>query len=195
MLNAKGDLVHIKNVKEIDKLRDEFVRDLIPPAIKIRDDLACFKESALSQIEAFVEMAANDHGETFGGKKGNFKLDSYDGKYRVQVSISDDYTHNEQLLVGKKKIDDCLREWGERSPPQLQTAVNHTFSVDKEGKYNYRKIMEMRQWDIPDNKWIEALKVALDGIVPCGTKSYLRFYKRVGKENKFQQIPLNFTAL
>ena len=72
--DAKGNLVPLANIKEIDLLRDELVLEIAAKARAVQDDLITFKREAMDDIAAFVQLSADRYDVNVGGKKGNISL-------------------------------------------------------------------------------------------------------------------------
>lgn len=195
MEDAQGRLVHVDNVKEIDKTRDGLVRQIVKSAEQVRDQMARLKENAMSEIEAFVEMSAAEYGVKLGGRKGNLNLLTYDGRYKVQVQVADYVVPDERLQAAKALIDQLLNSWTQDSRSEVKTIINDAFAVDKEGKFNLREILRLRRLEIDDPEWKKAMDAISDSLQVVGSKSYMRVYERVGKENKWQPVSLDFAAL
>lgn len=193
--DAQGRLVHVDNVKEIDKTRHGLVRQIVKSAEQVRDQMARLKENAMSEIEAFVEMSAAEYGVKLGGRKGNLNLLTYDGRYKVQVQVADYVVPDERLQAAKALIDQLLNSWTQDSRSEVKTIINDAFAVDKEGKFNLREILRLRRLEIDDPEWKKAMDAISDSLQVVGSKSYMRVYKRVGKENKWQPVSLDFAAL
>lgn len=195
MEDAQGRLVHVDNVKEIDKTRDGLVRQIVKSAEQVRDQMARLKENAMSEIEAFVEMSAAEYGVKLGGRKGNLNLLTYDGRYKVQVQVADYVVPDERLQAAKALIDQLLNSWTQDSRSEVKTIINDAFAVDKEGKFNLREILRLRRLEINVPEWKKAMDAISDSLQVVGSKSYMRVYERVGKENKWQPVSLDFAAL
>lgn len=193
--DAQGRLVHVDNVKEIDKTRDGLVRQIVKSAEQVRDQMVHLKENAMSEIEAFVEMSAAEYGVKLGGRKGNLNLLTYDGRYKVQVQVADYVVPDERLQAAKALIDQLLNSWTQDSRSEVKTIINDAFAVDKEGKFNLREILRLRRLEIDDPEWKKAMDAISDSLQVVGSKSYMRVYERVGKENKWQPVSLDFAAL
>lgn len=193
--DAQGRLVHVDNVKEIDKTRHGLVRQIVKSAEQVRDQMARLKENAMSEIEAFVEMSAAEYGVKLGGRKGNLNLLTYDGRYKVQVQVADYVVPDERLQAAKALIDQLLNSWTQDSRSEVKTIINDAFAVDKEGKFNLREILRLRRLEIDDPEWKKAMDAISDSLQVVGSKSYMRVYERVGKENKWQPVSLDFAAL
>ena len=195
MEDAQGRLVHVDNIKEIDKTRDGLVRHLVENALQVQKVMADFKANAMSEIDAFVDLSAQEYDVQLGGKKGNMTLYSFDGKYKAIVSVAEHLVFDERLQVAKKMIDECLMNWTEGSRSEVKTIINDAFSVNQEGKINVRRILGLRRLAIDDPLWQKAMQAISDGLQVAGTKSYMRLYERVGKENNWRMICLDLAAL
>ena len=90
--DAKGNLVPLANIKEIDLLRDELVQEIAAKARAVQDNLIAFKREAMDDIAAFVQLSADRYDVNVGGKKGNISLHSFDGAYRVNLNQTTDNT-------------------------------------------------------------------------------------------------------
>ena len=131
--DAKGNLVPLANIKEIDQLRDELVMEIAGKAHKVQQQMTAFKADSMADIAAFVQLSADRYDVAVGGKKGNVTLHSFDGQYRVNLSMQDTLVFDEGLLAAKALIDECINEWTEGSRSELKTLINAAFQVDKEG--------------------------------------------------------------
>jgi hypothetical protein len=194
MKDGKGRLVPIALVKPIDRQRDMLVKLIVEGAQKQSASLAVFKKEAMEAIDAFVEKSAAQHGVHLGGKRGNVSLLSFDGEYKVQLSIADRVTFDEKLLVAKKLIDQCIHSWSKGSKPELEVLINHAFEVDKAGKVNTDRILGLRRLNIKDERWKKAMDVIGESVQITESKEYIRIYKRSGKDS-YSQVNLDVASL
>ncbi len=195
MTDSQGRLVHKDNVKEIDKTRDGLVRTIVIEARAHRNMMAKFKDVAMSEIDAFVEMSASDYGVSLGGRKGNLNLFSYDGKYKIQVQVAEYVVPDERLNAAKALIDKLLNSWTQGSRSEVKTIINDAFAVDKEGKFNLQRILGLRRLEINDPDWKTAMDAISDSLQVIGSKRYMRVYERVGNQDQWKAISLDFAAL
>ncbi|MCP3941426.1 MAG: DUF3164 family protein [Desulfobacteraceae bacterium] len=195
MEDGQGRLVHIDNVKAIDKTRDGLVKHLLDNAYKVQKAMKDFKNMATSEIAAFVDLSAQEYDVKLGGKKGNLTFYSYDMKYKVQVQVNEHLVFDERLQIAKKMIDDCLNKWTENGRVEVRTIINDAFAVDQEGRINTRRILSLRRLDIKDSLWQKAMSAIADSLQVAGSKSYFRIYKRSGPEGKWINLSLDFAAL
>lgn len=193
--NAQGHLVPKTKIRDIDLLRDDMVSIAIKKALSMQKIMASFKDDILNDIETFMQLAGEQYNVKLGGKKGNLTLSSYDGKYRVMLSVDDSITFDERLHVAKQLIDACIHRWTANSDANIKALVEHAFQVDKKGNINTARVLGLLQLKIEDGEWEQAMRAIKDSICIINSKSYLRFYQRVGNENKYEQIALDMGGL
>lgn len=193
-LNDKGHLIPLDKIKEIDKLRDETVINLVGQALSLQSQMRAVKEQFFAEFHNFVELSAQEYDTVIGGKKGNISLMSFDGKYKVQIAIQDNLVFDERLQVAKSLIDECLRDWTKDSNDNIKAIIDNAFAVDKEGKINIRRVLSLRSLNIVDDKWQKAMQAISDATQVISSKEYMRFYER-DEYGKYQQISLDFANL
>lgn len=193
--DAKGRLVPVETIKEVDLARDELVTALVKAAEQHSTGLAVFKVEAMATIDAFIAESMARFKAKVGGVKGNVTLLSFDGRYKVQVQIQDRIAFDERLQAAKVLIDKCISKWGEGADAKLMALVNYAFEVDKEGKLSPTRILSLRRLDVDDRNWKRAMEAIGDSITVTGSKAYLRFYKRVGQSDQYAPVPLDVAEL
>jgi len=194
MTDSQGRMVPVDMVKPIDVLRDQTVTAILKRTLEMRETLAAFKEAVWNDIQTFLDVSASQHNVSFGGKKGNITLASYDGRYKLIVAVNDSLQFNEKLQVAKTLIDNCIRRWSSDARPEIKTLVDDAFYVDKQGRLNTNRILGLRRLDIQDGEWQEAMAAITDSVQVVSSKTYMRFYQR-RDDGSYQQIPLDVAAL
>ena len=194
MVNSQGYLVPVEQVKPIDIARNDLVLETVTTFGVMQRAMSEMKKRVMGDIDAFVEMSAEQYGVSLGGKKGNITLMSFDGSYKLQLQISEYITFDERLQVAKTLIDECIHEWSDGARSEIRALVNNAFQVDKEGKVSTSRILGLRRLNIDHAKWNQAMQAISDSIQTVGSKSYIRAYQRQG-ENNWKQITLDFAAL
>ncbi|MGE8454555.1 MAG: DUF3164 family protein [Pseudomonadales bacterium] len=69
--------------------RNDLVLELVGKAKVVSATLAEFKADAFGDIQAFVDMSAEQYNAKVGGKKGNITLMSFDGQYKIVRAAQD----------------------------------------------------------------------------------------------------------
>lgn len=176
--DAKGRLVPEAQIKAIDRTRDELVRELFVKAEALHKALADFKLAAFADIEAFVELSAEQYGVSLGGTKGNVQLLSFDGSLRIQRAIAERIVFDERLQAAKALIDECLTEWTIDARPEIALLVQDAFRVDNAGNIRTGNVLALKRLAIDDERWKKAMDSIGDAVQVVGSKSYVRFHKR-----------------
>lgn len=193
MVNAKGHLIPVDKVKPVDKLRDEQVRMMMRHAKALNEDMKRKKIMLFAAFNDFITLSAQEYDVQIGGKKGNTTLLSYDGKFKIQLAVSENIVFDERLQVAKSLIDECLTEWTQGSNDNIKALINQAFQVDKEGKISTHRVLSLRSLDINDDKWLRAMEAISDAVQVTDTKEYIRFYERDDETGAYRQIALDFS--
>ena len=193
--DAKGCLVPESMIKPIDRARDELVHELARQAKIVSDGLREFKTRVFADINAFVDLSAEQYEVKLGGKKGNLTLFSFDGAYKVQVAIAEHMVFDERLQAAKHLIDECIIAWSQGSRDEIKVLVQSAFQTDKEGKINTGRVLALRRLDIRDEKWQKAMQAIGESLQVVGSKEYVRFYERIGNTDQYQPISLDVAAV
>jgi hypothetical protein len=192
--DAKGRLVPESQIKPIDKTRDDLVRELFAKAEAVHKVLAEFKLAAFADIEAFVQLSAEQYGARLGGNKGNVTLLSFDGVQRVQRAIAENIVFDERLQAAKELIDECLREWTADARPEIALLVQDAFRVDAAGNIRTGSVLALRRLDIADARWRRAMDAIGDAVQVVGSKSYVRFHRR-DANGQYQALSLDLAGV
>ena len=123
MKNSRGGLDPISTVKDVDKLRDQMVREIVEKSLEESKKLAEIKKGFFDSIQAFVELSAEKYGLKYGGKKGNMTFMSYDGEYKVLVAVNENIVFDERLQIAKELIDQCIKDWSNGSCDEIKALV------------------------------------------------------------------------
>ena len=193
--DAKGCLVPETMIKPIDRARDELVQELARQAKGVSDGLRDFKAKVFADINAFVDLSAEQYDVKLGGKKGNLTLFSFDGAFKVQVAIAEHMVFDERLQAAKHLIDECIIAWSQGSRDEIKVLVQSAFQTDKEGKINTGRVLALRRLDIRDEKWQKAMQAIGESLQVVGSKEYVRFYERIGNTDQYQPISLDVAAV
>lgn len=192
--DANGNLKPDALVKEIDKARDELVRQFVSRAEELNQVLSGFKQSVFNDVGAFVSLSAEKYGVKIGGAKGNITLFTYDSAYKMQLAVQENIRFDERIHAAKALIDECLHDWSEGAKPELKALIDNAFEVDKEGNLSTAKILSLRRVEIDDKRWNEAMSAISDSVQVVGSKDYVRFYKR-DENGKYQPISLDMAGV
>lgn len=192
--DSKGNLIAEELVKEVDKLRNQLVYGFVKTAETLQGDIRAFKKRIFDDVAAFVQLSAEKYNVQMGGRKGNLTLYTFDGRYKMQVAVSEHLTFDERIHAAKEQIDLCLQEWASDARPEIRTLIDNAFQVDKEGNLSTARILGLRRVEIADKRWQNAMTAISDSIQVIGSKDYVRFYER-DAQGKYQPIALDMAGV
>ena len=183
LINQKGHHVPLSSIRETDLIRHEFVINAIEKAKEQRESLKAFKASQMAEMDAFVQLLAQEYEVPLGGKKGNVTLRSFDHKQRVVMQIQESIELGPELLIAKELIDECLNEWSQGANENLNVVIDQTFATDKKGKVSVQRVLGLRRLTINDDtgKWHQAMQIIADAIQVVDSSRFIRFYTTVGE--------------
>jgi len=193
--DGQGRLIPDSLIKPIDNERDRLVGEIVEKAKAVHQQLAEFKTQTLGDIRAFVELSLEQYGARLGGRKGNLNLLSFDGRYKVQVAVSDSIEFDERLQAARALIDDCLTEWTKDARPELMALVNDAFRADIKGEIRVGRVLALRRLEITDERWQQAMQAISEACQVVGSKQYIRLYERLDDSDKYEPIALDLASI
>lgn len=195
MENSQGHLVPVDRVDQVDKLRDETVREIVSRAKELSGCLHDERTKMLDSVAAMVAIAGDQYGAKIGGEKGNVTLHSYDGKMKVQRAMQDRITFDERLQAARSLINECLRDWSEGANANLRAIVDAAWETDKDGNVSTSRILGLRAIKVEDDeRWDQAMKALTDSMQVVYSKSFIRVYEK-DEYGEFQPIPLDIAKV
>lgn len=192
--NAQGHLVPENLIRPVDKLRDDVVLDIVEAAKVLRQAMVDFKTASMQKIGDFIDLSSEEYGVEYGGTKGNVTLPSFDGQFKILRAVGDHRVFDERIQAAKKLIDECVIAWSDGANDNLKALVDHAFRVNKQGRIDVNEVLGLRQIDIDDARWQEAMEAIADSIRVTGTSQYLRIYERQ-PNGKYVQISLDISGV
>lgn len=193
MQDAEGRFVPLKLIKEIDRQRDDLVKEYINKAKELSVKIQTFKKESFNDIAAHVSLGAERYNLKIGGNKGNVTLLSYDGRYKIIRSVAEKLDFNESLAAAKELIDRCINKWSVGANAELKAIVNRAFKTDREGKISTLKVLDLMTVKINDEEWKMAIQALSDSMSVSSTKSYVRFYEKQ-IDGSYKAIPIDIAA-
>jgi len=195
MENAAGHLIPVSQVSELDLLRNDLIGDVFTQVKALRKAMREFKVMVLSEVAAFIQLSADEYHVNLGGKKGNVSLVTFDGQQKIAFSVAETLGFDEKIHAAKAIIDECLQRWTEGSDDKIKALVGLAFKKDSAGEIRTQSVLALFKLDFKDPRWLEAMAALRDSLTVSGSKSYMRFYERVGEQGRWQQLSLDMAGL
>lgn len=101
---------------------------------------------------------------------------------------------DERIQAAKTLIDTCINQWSGGADEKIMALVDHAFRVNKQGKIDINQVLGLRQLNIDDERWNEAMDAVADAIQVTGTSQYLRLYERQ-VDGTYKQLSLDLAKL
>lgn len=194
MKDRKGRLVPFAQVSDYDREMDDFVRARVAEAKVKSQSMADFKRASFGDCYAWIELSAEKFGRKPGGVKGNVTFSTFDGSQQIKIAVQDRLTFGPELQVAKDMVDECLKDWSQGADEKLLTLITDAFDVDKEGKLNTSRLISLRQLNIQDELWQQAMEALNKALVVSVTSTYINF-KEKDDNGKMVNIPLDIAGV
>lgn len=194
IINAKGDHIRIENVPELALLKDQLIKMFVNQAQEISETISSFKSLAFSELDTLCDIAAEEHGEKLGGKKGNIKITSYDGKFQIVKTLRDVHTLEEQMPLIKQLIGEVTAEWKGAASEDLKNVIDKVLKVKDEGVINMQNVRDLLGMNVKHPKWKQAMQLILDSLKVIDQRSYVNVYER-GDDGRYNLIPLSIAGV
>lgn len=195
MRNPRGHLVPMDQVKQIDKMRDDLVRMLCAQATALEESLTALKRHALADVDALVDISAEQYGARIGGRKGNVELISFDGDLKIIVQVRELIVLDERMQAARALIDEYLTEVLDGAGSDVVKLINAAFATDPAGKVSTAKVLALRRVDIQHPIWQRAMQALVDSMSSNGSCRYIRFYRRTGDSQQYEPIVLDIAQI
>lgn len=192
-INSAGAMVPEEAVKDTDKLRDDVVNTIVERIIALEKRMKEIKTECMNDIEAFIKILAEQYKVEIGGVKGNVQLTSFDGTKQVLLNMSRSIEVNEGVEIAKQLIDEYLIEITGDSTPEIRALVGQAFRV-KQGKMDVRRLLELKQLNIKDERWMKAMEAISESIVVTASKPCLRLRDK-DKNGEYKTHLLEFATM
>jgi len=194
-IDAGGNAIPPKYIKDIDKRRDALVTKLYAGALKLNGSMVSFRAQLDDMVTAYIaELAKNvDIPATW---KGNLTLTGFSVTLQVEIDVKDYITFDERLNIAKSLIDKYLiKKCDEAGCDALRSVIHEAFNMDKKGKINRYMLRRLMRTNIKDQDWVTAMEMIRDAEQAVSSKQYVMFRYRANTQADWQTLSLNFASL
>ncbi|WP_411037052.1 DUF3164 family protein, partial [Shinella sp. BYT-45] len=160
--DAEGRWIDWSLVKPKDQLIDEVVRKIMTYALDLSAQVSRFRRHTGADLDGVIALLEQEYRVTIGGPGGNFTLRTFDDLQRVELKVGKFMELGPEIHMAKALIDEYLREITSEATAELKTLVLGAFEVDKKGKLDRQKILDLRKYDIKDERWVRAMQAISD---------------------------------
>ncbi|SFB80827.1 Protein of unknown function [Flexibacter flexilis DSM 6793] len=175
-------------------MRDSLIVGLLTRAEKLSADMTAFKTQAIAELDTFAEIMKEYSGRADNADdKGNFTIESPDGLAKIIFSNNEKSKFNELSIEAEKHIMLFINsEFGDKPAAKIIT----TLLERTKGSLDIKLIQRLYKMenDYQDENWKRGIELLKESWQPTDVASYVRFYKRPTKQDKYTLVNLNFSA-
>lgn len=193
--DVKGNLVHERNIKPVDRDMDAVVRRIHGFGVPLSEQMWRFRDYTMSDIAEFLGRVAERYGARLGGRKGNLQLITFDGCLRVTLTHADRIAVGPEIEAAQALIEQCVDEWAERSNLKLRALVDQAFVAGPDGTVSVTNLLRLRRVEIDDDAWRRAQDAIADAMRPVGKAEYIRLHARSTPDEEWAQVPLHLATV
>jgi len=193
-IDPRGRSVPKTYIKPIDRARDAVVEKIVKDMLLLEQRMIQLKAESLERLRKYIAKVEAENNAPREGK-GNITLTNFSGDKQVEYSLNDILEFDERLQVAKSIIDECLTRWSADANPKLRVVVDQAFQVDKKGRIDTRAILKLKDLNIRDKQWKQAMELISQALRVVGTRKYLVARVRKTPHDKFKTVNLNFSSI
>ena len=193
---AQGRLVPESIIPDHLLLRDDLVRELTQACTETSAQLAELKAQLLSRVAEHIALIAQEYDADITGRTGDVRLDSYDGRWRVERVSSQRTEVGEQIHAAEQLVRSYLAEETAGASDGVRAIVDRSFRRNpKTGELNVSRLMDFVAIEIDDKRWQEAQRAIRAALQSAGSVTYFRAYHRAEPDQNWRQILLDFSSI
>jgi Protein of unknown function (DUF3164) len=195
--DEKGIQIPFNRTTKLERAKEKSAIKLAGMALKIQEGLLEFKKQC---IEACEKAYQADLKEGKAPSKGGYTLFNFDKSIKVERSLNENITFDENLIgAAKEKFDEFLQAGTEGVDEMVRALIMDAFSSNKKGKLDSKKIMGLLSYKerISEKKYPhyhEAIKLIEQSIRRPDSRIYYRIWIK-DETNAYKQVDLNFSSL
>ena len=192
-IDALGDKVPARHVKQYDKLRDRTSQQIARLWKAEEQRLSDLKAKTCALIEKLQEAAAKDAGvKDLGGVKGNIQVRSYDGTITIALDNAKRTEFDERLQLAQELIMQAVRELadGEHNADLIEIATK-AFQPRRSGNLDMQRIRDLKSYNVRHPKWKKAIEIISECERTIGHRQYVRVAVRESGDKKPRNILLD----
>lgn len=189
--------IPVSRITKTEKVKEKSALVIAKNALSLKDALLKFKNTCKENCETAYQL---DLSEGKAASKGGYTLFNFDKSIKIERSLNETITFDENLIgAAKEKFDEFLKEGTAGVDEMVRELIMDAFSSNKKGKLDSKKIMSLMSYKSRINEkkyphYHEALTLIEQSIRRPDSKVYYRIWIK-DEANQYQNIDLNFSSL
>lgn len=196
-VNEDLQAIPYNRVTKYERNCEKQTAKLARAALDINNRLVDFKKN-IQQIaeELYQEFLEQNNGKAPGKGKGGLTLYNFDRSIKIEVSVQDSITFDENTIqLAKAKLDEVLEDGLNGAKDFVKPIVMDAFST-RGGKLDTKNVLGLRRYeaDVKDPRYAEAMALISKAIRKPKSKEYYRVWLK-DEAGKYVDVQLNFSAI
>lgn len=196
-INEDDQAIPYNRVTKYERNCEKHTAKLAKAALEINTRLVDFK-SNIQQIaeDLYQEFLEQNNGKAPGKAKGGLTLYNFDRSIKIEVSVQDSITFDENLIqLAKDKLDEVLEDGLNGAKDFVKPIVMAALST-KGGKLDIKNVLGLRRYEanVKDPRYAEAMALISKAIRKPKSKEYYRVWIK-DESGKYVDVKLNFSAI
>jgi hypothetical protein len=196
-LDEEGKKVDVKRLTPYEKQCEKHAGVIAKQAIVINKQLTEFKERVEKTAkELYQAFLVENNGKPKGKGKGGNTIYNFDRSIKVEVSIGQPITFDDNLIdLAKQKLDEILEDGLQGAKDFIKEWIMGAFETSR-GKMDTKRVLGLSKYEsrVDDPRYTEAMALIKRAIRRPESKEYFRVWVK-GANNQYQDIQLNFSSI
>ena len=195
-IDEAGREIPYSRITQYERLAERSTAKLAREADRINKSLTAFKTAIKDEAVALYEAFCRENNGKIGQGKGNATFYNFDRSIKVEVTVNEAISFDENTIaLAKTKLDELLSDGLAEAKDFVKPMVMDAFQTSG-GKLDTKRVLGLRRYAdrIKDARYAEAMTLIDKSIRKPKSKEYFRVWVK-GNDGQYKDIQLNFVAI
>lgn len=192
-----GTKIPYNRINPYERKAESKLAQIAKAAVNVNERLSNFKaDLQKAASELYAAFIAQNGGKAPGRGKGNLTFYNFDRSIKVEMSVNESISFDENTIqLAHDKLNELLEDGLEEAKDFVKPLVMDAFSTAK-GKLDTKRVLGLRRYadKISDPRYAEAMSFIDQAIRKPSSKEYFRVWIR-GNNGEYHDVQLNFSAI
>lgn len=195
--DESGMEIPFARITKHEKLCETRTAKVLKDAITLNEQLVNFKQK-VSEIaaELYASFAAENDPDKIGKRKGNMTFFNFDRTIKIEVSVNEPITFDDNLIgLAKEKLDQFIESNISGVESFIKDLILSAFATSR-GRLDTKRVLSLKKHSnrIEDPRYHEAMNLIDKAIRKPESKTYFRIWVK-DDMGQYKAIDLNFSSL
>jgi len=193
--DALGRLVPESTIADHLLLADALVCRLVARVQAASEELAALKADLLCAVAEHVALVATQYDVDITGRTGDVRLESYDGRRRIERTSATRLDVGEQVHAAEALVRQYLDDETAGASAGVRALIARAFRRGHKLKPPGARLIDLGAGYGGAARWLAQRFGCRDAIHATDTVTYFRAYVRTHADESWRQVPLDFSAI